>query len=215
MEDPMRRPSLQATSSTAERARAACQRLSEDSIVEELTGKMKVTRERLQLRRENDTSSLLSPYVTLTFAQTLDGSIATLDRRPLEISCNESMVMTHHLRSVHDCILVGIGTVRSDDPSLTVRLCNGSNPKPVVLDPRLTIRRDCRLLSSPACVRPIVACSRADLVNSSRAVELEALGCTVMGCELQANGHVDLVSVLCGLASLRMKSVMVEGGAQV
>mmetsp|Transcript_33488 Transcript_33488/g.105483 ORF Transcript_33488/g.105483 Transcript_33488/m.105483 type:complete len:170 (-) Transcript_33488:463-972(-) len=36
-----------------------------------------------------------------------------------------------------------------------------------------------------------------------------------MGCELQANGHVDLVSVLCGLASLRMKSVMVEGGAQV
>eukprot|EP00960_Hanusia_phi_P024503 721600-Hanusia_phi.AAC.3 len=51
--------------------------------------------------------------------------------------------------------------------------------------------------------------------NSTRASELEALGCKVMGCQVQEDGQVDLNSLLFELTSLGMKSVMVEGGAKV
>jgi len=70
-----------------------------------------------------------APLVTLTYAQSLDGSIAAADGSAVLISGKESMHMTHALRAAHDAILVGVGTVRNDDPSLTVRLCAGSNPQ--------------------------------------------------------------------------------------
>jgi GTP cyclohydrolase II len=62
------------------------------------------------------------PFVTLTYAQSLDGSIAAADGRPLTLSGLPAMTVTHALRATHDAILVGIGTVLADDPQLTVRL---------------------------------------------------------------------------------------------
>ncbi|OLY83552.1 2,5-diamino-6-ribosylamino-4(3H)-pyrimidinone 5'-phosphate reductase [Smittium mucronatum] len=58
------------------------------------------------------------PKVTLTFAQTLDGKISASERKQLLISCKESMVLTHYLRNQHDGILVGVGTILNDNPSL-------------------------------------------------------------------------------------------------
>ncbi|NTW36186.1 MAG: GTP cyclohydrolase, partial [Syntrophobacteraceae bacterium] len=49
------------------------------------------------------------PFVLISYAQSIDGSIATLDRRPLRISGPASMVFTHRLRSLFDAIMVGIG----------------------------------------------------------------------------------------------------------
>eukprot|EP01049_Picozoa_sp_SAG25_P027551 SAG25_NODE_14405_length_255_cov_0.666667_1_plen_84_part_11 len=66
------------------------------------------------------------------------------------------MRMTHELRAMHDGILVGVGTVIADNPSLTVRLCPGSSPRPLVLDSTLRCPPTCKLLSSPDCVRPII-----------------------------------------------------------
>ena len=77
------------------------------------------------------------PFVTLSYAQSLDGSIATAAGQPLRISSPQSMIMTHALRAAHDAILVGINTVLADDPSLTVRLDEGNNPQPIVLDSQL------------------------------------------------------------------------------
>ena len=82
-------------------------------------------------------SVLGSPIVTLAYAQTLNGMIAKKRGEPLVLSCEESMVMTHQLRAEHDVILVGIGTVLADDPRLTVRLVEGEDPQPVVLDSHL------------------------------------------------------------------------------
>jgi 2,5-diamino-6-(ribosylamino)-4(3H)-pyrimidinone 5'-phosphate reductase len=60
------------------------------------------------------------PFITLTFAQSLDGKIAKRDQQIL-ISGKESMAMTHRLRTLHDGILVGIGTALIDDPQLNGR----------------------------------------------------------------------------------------------
>jgi riboflavin biosynthesis pyrimidine reductase len=61
------------------------------------------------------------PFITLSFAQTLDGSIAPAEAGRLNISSESSLALTHRLRSMHDCILVGAGTVRVDNPRLNVR----------------------------------------------------------------------------------------------
>ncbi|SRR6266550_313712 len=58
------------------------------------------------------------PFVTLTFAQSLDAKIAGSGGQQLALSGSESMLMTHWLRARHDAILVGIGTALNDDPQL-------------------------------------------------------------------------------------------------
>lgn len=77
----------------------------------------------------------LSPYTTLTFAQCLDGSLGSRGGGAIKISSDESMAMTHALRAMHDCIMVGVGTILADDPKLTVRMVTGTDPRPCILDP--------------------------------------------------------------------------------
>src|SRR5215211_6408039 len=62
------------------------------------------------------------PFVTLSYAQSVDGSIAARLGQPLALSGALAMTLTHQLRAAHDAILVGIGTVLADNPRLTVRL---------------------------------------------------------------------------------------------
>ena len=86
------------------------------------------------------------PIITLTYAQSIDGSIASSPSAPLLLSSPASLRVTHHLRSLHAGILVGIGTVTADDPSLTTRLVPGPSPTPIVVDSRLRIDENRRLL---------------------------------------------------------------------
>ena len=79
------------------------------------------------------------PFVTVSYAQSIDGSIASRTRQPIRLSGQLSMVLTHRLRARFDAILVGIGTVLTDNPHLTVRCAEGRNPQPVVLDTHLRI----------------------------------------------------------------------------
>ena len=86
------------------------------------------------------------PFCTLTYAQSLDGSISNIGREPLLLSGGVSMIMTHGLRAAHDAILVGVGTVIADNPSLTCRLCEGEDPLPVVLDSLLRTPLESKLV---------------------------------------------------------------------
>ncbi|MCK4899238.1 MAG: RibD family protein, partial [Anaerolineales bacterium] len=93
-----------------------------------------------------DSQSAERPLVTLSYAQSLDGSIAVRRGSPLSLSSPEAMTLTHRLRAAHETILVGIGTVLADNPRLTVRLVEGRNPQPIILDSHLRLFLDANLL---------------------------------------------------------------------
>ncbi len=154
---------------------------------------------------------LKRPLVTLTYAQSLDGSIAARPGHPLTISCSESQTFTHSLRAAHDAILVGIGTVLADNPRLSVRLVPGNNPQPVLLDSRLRFPSYANLLKDGN--RPwIVTTSSAE---ESRQEDLEHQGARVFRLPEGSYGGIDLTALLAKLGEMGLTSLMVEGGAQV
>ena len=104
------------------------------------------------------------PFVTLKFAQTLDGRIATLTGDSKWISSQKSLQWAHRLRSQHDAVMVGVGTVLKDDPQLTVRLAKGRNPVRVVADSRLRTPLGAQILKEQGIAQAIIATTkRADL----------------------------------------------------
>lgn len=152
------------------------------------------------------------PLVTLSYAQSLDGSIAARRGSPLPLSGPESLVMTHTLRAAHHVVLVGIGTVLADDPRLNVRLARGRDPQPVVLDSRLRLPLGCRLVGNVSRPPWVFTTPRADRRKQQ---DLEAAGVRVLRLAPSANGWVDLKALLAALAADGVNSVMVEGGARV
>ncbi len=153
------------------------------------------------------------PFVTLTYAQSLDGSIADADSLPLHLSGSKSTEMTHLLRSSNDAILVGIGTVIADDPRLTVRLANGKDPQPIVLDSRLRCPLNAALLESYRTMPWIATLEDAPM---ERQLELESAGARVLRLPArQDDGLVDLGSLMTCLYEDGVRSLMVEGGARV
>lgn len=150
------------------------------------------------------------PFVTLSYAQSLDGSIAARSGRPLALSGPESMTLTHSQRACHDAILVGIGTVLADNPRLTVRLVAGRDPQTVIMDSRLRFPPYAELLRHGR--SPWIA--TAQEADSQRLEALETAGARVFRLP-SADGWVDLVSLLKLLSDLGIHSLMVEGGARV
>ena len=148
------------------------------------------------------------PFVTLSYAQSLDGCVAAQPGKHLDISAPESLTMT---RSVHDGILIGIGTALADDPSLTVRLVAGKNPQPVVVDSHLRLPANAKLLQSP---HPVwIATTDAAPVERQRA--LEAAGAKILRLPATDNGRVDLTGLLTRLGEMGLHSLMVEGGPTI
>lgn len=153
------------------------------------------------------------PFVTVTYAQCLDGSVAGVQGEPLPISCDESLIYTHDLRARHDGILVGINTILADDPQLTTRLVDGAHPRPVILDSRLRMPLKARVLNLSHENHPIVF----TLAGAERGKRegLVAKGVCVIELPADENGWISLGHVLPRLGEMGMRSVMVEGGGTV
>ena len=168
------------------------------------------------------------PFVTLKWAMTLDGRIATRTGESQWISSTEGRNWALELREVHDAILVGSGTAVGDDPRLTRRLglAEGEFTR-VVMDRRLRTPPDAALLAEPGPVlvytgsldsRPRASegvDSAAVEPGSSepreaRAAALRAAGATVV--ELETCGPADVVADLAGRG---VSSLLVEGGGQI
>lgn len=152
------------------------------------------------------------PAITVSYAQSLDGSIAALPGEPLRLSGARALGLTHRLRAGHDAILVGIGTVLADDPRLNVRLAAGRSPTPVVLDSRLRLPGRARLLRGGGRRPALVATTRE--ASAAAARRLRAEGAEVIRFAA-AEGRVPLSPLMRALARRGLRRLLVEGGSRV
>ncbi|UCF04910.1 MAG: RibD family protein [bacterium] len=152
------------------------------------------------------------PFVTLSYAQSLDGCLSGAHRRQYSLSGEEALAFTHRLRAWHDAILVGIGTVTTDDPHLTVRHVSGRNPQPVVLDSTLRFPLTAYLLGGHPMAPWIMTTLESDI---ERERVLTEAGAKVFRLQSNENGRVAAGAALEKLAGLGIERVMVEGGAGI
>lgn len=150
------------------------------------------------------------PFITLSYAQTLDGTIGSASNGPMRISGAESLYVTHQLRAQHDAILVGIGTVLADDPRLTVRLAEGSHPQPIIVDSHLRLPLNARIWSHPKL--PWIATLDTE---TPAAQALQERGARLLRIPSTFNGQVDLSALFARLGDEGILTVMVEGGAVI
>lgn len=150
-----------------------------------------------------------TPFVVLKLAMSLDGKIATRARRSRWITGSESRRRVHALRAQYGAILVGVGTVLADDPSLTVREAEGPHPLRVVLDSEGRMPLRAKVLSPEA--RTVIAAT--DRMPPRVESELRSRGAEVW--RLPGEGdRVDLGALLCRLGE-ETDSLLVEGGSEV
>lgn len=154
-----------------------------------------------------------TPFVTLKFAQTLDGRIATLTGHSRWISSPASLKLAHALRATHDAILVGSGTIVQDDPELTVRLVKGRHPVRIVVDSHLSVSPQAGVLQNQDKARTLIATT--DAAGRKKRAALENMGIETILVDRNRQGHVDLKKLLIELGKRNISSVLVEGGATV
>lgn len=150
------------------------------------------------------------PYVVLKYAQTLDGRIATASGDSKWISGADERAISHALRAACDAVLVGVGTVVNDDPQLTVRMVPGASPVRVVLDSTLRTPLTARVLDDDAATI---------LFTTDRATpeRWDAMRSRQIGVRRvpAGPGGVDIHAALNDLHGVGVRSLLVEGGAQV
>ena len=153
------------------------------------------------------------PFVTLKFAQTLDGRIATVTGSSQWISSDASLKLAHRLRSIHDAILVGIGTLLKDDPKLTVRLAKGKSPIRVIADSKLRIPLNSKVVQEQHVAPTIIATTFG--ANEEKKLSLKKIGIEVMEIAADDDGRVDLEDLLFKMGKRGISSVLVEGGSGI
>lgn len=145
----------------------------------------------------------MRPRVTLKLATSLDGRIATATGQSKWITSEAARQEGHRLRAAHDAILVGVETVLSDDPELTVRLPGRSVDQPlrVVLDSRLRTPPTAKLADSGTLILTAVAPAA---VGSTMVEQVEA-----------EDGRPAVAAALAAIRRRGAASVLIEGGGQV
>jgi diaminohydroxyphosphoribosylaminopyrimidine deaminase / 5-amino-6-(5-phosphoribosylamino)uracil reductase len=154
---------------------------------------------------------IVRPTVTVSYAQTLDGRLATANGSSRWISAPESLRFAHQLRAEHDAVAVGAGTACKDDPRLTVRLVPGDDPLRVVVDGSLRTPFSAAVLANGAAKGTVLAVT--ERAPHERCEKALSLGATVFKLPADERGRVNLRALLSELHSLGVHSLMVEGGA--
>ncbi len=154
------------------------------------------------------------PLVTAKAAVSLDGKIATSTGESKWISNELSRRHAHRMRNESDAIMVGIGTVRQDDPSLTVRgkFREIHTPRRVVVDSSASIELTCKLLSGMAARTTIIATTR--LAAEAKLEAITSTGAEIVLCR-EKEGKVSLRDLVRRLAKRGILYVLLEGGSRL
>lgn len=151
------------------------------------------------------------PYTILKYAMTADGKIACAGGASKWVTGAAARAHVQQTRKRAAAICVGIGTVLADNPMLTCRCENPSQPVRVVLDTHLRIPLECQLVQTAKEVPVLVFCHAPD---HTKKAALEAAGVTVLEAAL-LGGHVSIRDCLAQLGQRGLDSVLIEGGASI
>lgn len=166
------------------------------------------------------------PHVTLTFATSLDSSLSLAPGTQTALSGPQSKAMTHYLRSVHDVILIGVGTAIADNPSLNCRLegVGGygreglfGQPRPVVVDTEgrwdVRGRKVLDLASKGRGRAPWIITARTP--GAEMVKVLEECGGSFIVLDRDEDGRINWQQIVDVLSEKGIGSVMIEGGGTV
>ena len=148
------------------------------------------------------------PYVTVKYAMTCDGKIATKTGASKWITGEAARAEVQRMRHRNMAVMAGIGTVLADDPMLNVRIEGLKNPVRVICDSSLRISPESKIVKTAKQYRTVAACTLAD---GEKKKALAEAGVEVV--ELGGDGQVDLKRLLAYLGSCGIDSVFVEGGS--
>lgn len=151
------------------------------------------------------------PYVVMKYAMTRDGKLATRTGASKWITGDSARHRVQEDRNRYASILVGIGTVLADDPSLTCRLPGGNSPARIICDSKLRIPLDCQIVKTAHQVDTIIATCTS---GSNKIEDLRACGCQVAILP-EKDEHVDLMKLMEYLGNHKIDSVYIEGGSQI
>ena len=152
------------------------------------------------------------PFLAVKVAASLDGKIATSTGDSKWVTNERSRNFVHKLRAGADAIMVGMGTVRADDPQLTCRRKYGTDPVRVILDGGLNIRPDRKVFNADSDAGLMVFTREG--ADTKKIRDLEAAGAEVV--QVKADGDwVSFPEVISELARREVTSVLVEGGSRV
>ena len=159
------------------------------------------------------------PLVTLKIAQTADGYIAAPNGDSKWISCQESRELVHRWRSKMDAVMVGRNTALHDNPSLTVRLVEGRQPRRVVIDGPLQLPKKLNLFSDQFEEKTIIITHNKERATDIADPMLKMLQPNYFRGDIlitdKSGDHINLKQALKMLAEKGINSLLVEGGQQL
>lgn len=151
------------------------------------------------------------PFVTMKYAMTLDGKIATRSGKSQWITGEAARYRVHEDRHRHSAIMVGVGTVLADNPLLTCRIPKGKNPLRILCDTHLRTPLDAQVVTTQDLAPTLIATAVADPILHRPYLEA--------GCELlvipQKEGRIDLVQLMKKLGEKKIDSLLLEGGGSL
>jgi len=155
-----------------------------------------------------------SPYVHVKVAQSIDGFIGG-ERAPRYLSSPPSLTLVHRWRAEYDAVLVGAGTVRADNPRLTVRHHRGRDPHVVIIDGRMSVPESANVLRRDQ-GRGVFLCVAEDAARrlAGKVERLEGRGIAVLRFRTR-KGQISLGDVFRELYKFSIGSVLVEGGSSI
>ena len=143
----------------------------------------------------------LGPFLVAQVGQSLDGRVATVSGDASDVSGPDGLAHLHRMRALADAVVIGVRTALHDVPRLTVRLCEGSNPARVVIDPQGRLPDDAPVLADDGTRRFVVQSVDRSRPAGVAVIRLKA-----------SSGGIDPGAIAAALHREGLQSLLIEGG---